>query len=329
MFHQRNSTLDLIKLFAAYMVVFIHVNFPGLFGSSVTALARFAVPLFFVASGFCSYQITTDRIKQRILHILRLIFLSVLIYTLYKVSIFILKSDFVGLYQHFRDFLNIKSILKLLAFNIPFHATYLWYLFAILYTYFVFYIITANKIKDRPVFMISFVLLAVHLLLGEGLSIFGIRIKNVFVRNFVLMGIPFFGIGLFAAKYQKKLAMIPRLAIILCMAGGIVAVLLSRFLIGPNELYLGSVFILFAFILAIIKFEAVQYPRIVTLLANCSTYVYILHTMISPVVKRIYLLAGIDYQSLAWLHVIHPLLICLISTVLAYWLNKLAQKIHI
>ena len=57
---EKNMTLELIKLFAAYMVVFIHVMFQGEFGVLVDALARFAVPLFFWVSGFFSYGISTE-----------------------------------------------------------------------------------------------------------------------------------------------------------------------------------------------------------------------------------------------------------------------------
>ena len=60
---EKNMTLELIKLFAAYMVVFIHVMFQGEFGVLVDALARFAGPLFFWVSGFFSYGISTEKIE--------------------------------------------------------------------------------------------------------------------------------------------------------------------------------------------------------------------------------------------------------------------------
>lgn len=39
---QKNDTLELIKLFASYMVVFIHVMFYGTVGEAMNALGRFA-----------------------------------------------------------------------------------------------------------------------------------------------------------------------------------------------------------------------------------------------------------------------------------------------
>ena len=63
---QKNATLELIKLLASYMVVFIHISFYGEIGVAVNALARFAVPFFFVISGFYSYKCTEEKIKKRI-----------------------------------------------------------------------------------------------------------------------------------------------------------------------------------------------------------------------------------------------------------------------
>ena len=63
---QRNNTLEIMKLIASYMVILIHFYFKDGFGGVMDALARFAVPLFFIVSGFYSYQISLDKIKKRI-----------------------------------------------------------------------------------------------------------------------------------------------------------------------------------------------------------------------------------------------------------------------
>ena len=55
------------------MVVFIHVLFYGKLGVVIDALARFAVPFFFLVSGYYSYQIPCEKIKKRIRKILILL----------------------------------------------------------------------------------------------------------------------------------------------------------------------------------------------------------------------------------------------------------------
>ena len=51
----RNARLNLLKGFACIGVVFIHVTFPGVFGQIIKDAAGFAVPVFFLTSGFYSY----------------------------------------------------------------------------------------------------------------------------------------------------------------------------------------------------------------------------------------------------------------------------------
>lgn len=53
---QELEMLNIVKLVASYMVVFIHVSFPGQFGIDIVYLARFAVPFFFIVSGYFSYN---------------------------------------------------------------------------------------------------------------------------------------------------------------------------------------------------------------------------------------------------------------------------------
>ena len=49
---QRNGSMELLKFAAAFFVVWIHAPFPGKLGQLVSTLARFAVPMFFLFSGY-------------------------------------------------------------------------------------------------------------------------------------------------------------------------------------------------------------------------------------------------------------------------------------
>ena len=51
----RNKSLDAAKAIAAFLVVFIHISFPGMTGRIIKTLARSAVPFFFMVSGFFCY----------------------------------------------------------------------------------------------------------------------------------------------------------------------------------------------------------------------------------------------------------------------------------
>ena len=114
----RNHTLDILKLFASYMVVFIHVPFHGELGDAIDALARFSVPLFFTISGFYSYHLTSAQIKKRINHILHLLILAVPTYLLWQAVILFSRHGIQGLAQLINQYFDIRKLLNLFVFNL-------------------------------------------------------------------------------------------------------------------------------------------------------------------------------------------------------------------
>ena len=72
----RNVPLDLLKLISAYMIIFIHITFPGEFGKIIDCIARFGVPIFFMCSGYFCYNNDYIKIKKKIIHILWLLCFS-------------------------------------------------------------------------------------------------------------------------------------------------------------------------------------------------------------------------------------------------------------
>ncbi len=49
---KRNNGIDILRLLCAFLVVCIHAHFPGVTGEYVKAIARIAVPIFFICSGY-------------------------------------------------------------------------------------------------------------------------------------------------------------------------------------------------------------------------------------------------------------------------------------
>ena len=48
----RADNFDILKSICAFLVICIHVPFPGAFGECVTTAARIAVPVFFMITGY-------------------------------------------------------------------------------------------------------------------------------------------------------------------------------------------------------------------------------------------------------------------------------------
>lgn len=324
---QKNDTLELLKLLASYMVVFIHVRFYGKLGTVAETLARFAVPFFFLISGFFSYKISPEKILKRIKHIALLLLFSVVLYTVFNVAVLLFSGDIRGIISYFSNYLNIKNLLKIFVFNVSFCALHLWYLYASLYVYIIFYFATVLRIKEKFIFFFSLSLLAVRLILGEGFSILGIAAPDSLIRNFALTGVPCFSLGLLAKKYEAKLRNVPNFILFIMIAAGAAESLLFRFFIKLNELYIGSLLILFAIVVIFIKYANITYPRSLKVLDGCSTYIYIYHIMVAQVAVIIYGLFHLDPSTSVLLKNIHPLVVCAVSTLLAYLTVKVEKEV--
>ena len=177
-------------------------------------------------------------------------------------------------------------------------------------------------------FTISLFLLLLNLLLGEGLSLFGIILPIPIVRNFVTMGIPFFTLGLFVKKHEDKIHSIPNYVIPIFIVIGALESVISAYLLGTKEFYLGSLFILAAIVCVFIQYTNIKAPSFLTALDDCSTYIYIFHIMISTVIFIIYGILGIDIYSSLILENLHPIVVCISSTIFAYVFIKILKNIR-
>lgn len=324
-----NTTLELIKLLASYMVVFIHVRFDGDAGIVMETLARFAVPLFFLISGFYSYQITPEKILKRIKNVSFLLVFGVVGYTLYNIFLVMIWESPKDILLYFVKYCDIGVWFQLIFMNVPVSSDHLWYLFAILYVYIIFYFVTKHCVREKLVYILAFVLLFINILLSEGLSAFGIVFDPRNVRNFALMGIPFFTMGLLVRKHENKVKNIPGCVSVFAAVIGIFGSIVSRYIWGRNELYLGSVFILFALIMVFVKYPNIQYPHFLYQLTGCSTYIYIFHLMVSTAFMICYSQLNIDMEHSAILRNLHPLIVCAASTVASYCMVRILKVVPV
>ena len=72
----RNQSMECCKLVASFFVVFIHARFPGDLGGLMDCLGHFAVPLFFMISGYFNYRASGEDVTRRTIHIVKLLLLG-------------------------------------------------------------------------------------------------------------------------------------------------------------------------------------------------------------------------------------------------------------
>ena len=63
-FESRADNIDILKALCAFLIVCIHVPFPGKVGAYFTTLTRVAVPVFFMITGYF-YSDTVARHKEK------------------------------------------------------------------------------------------------------------------------------------------------------------------------------------------------------------------------------------------------------------------------
>ncbi|MBR6738019.1 MAG: acyltransferase [Clostridia bacterium] len=317
--NKRNKWLDLIKLIASFMVVFIHVDFTGKFGYAVDAIARFAVPLFFAVSGFFSLNASAKTIKRRLLKLIALYLVASIIYHVYY-------AINVGFTEHFEKTFNILNFLGFIYLNLPFSSGHLWFLLALIYVYLIWLLVIKLSVKEKTLFIISVVCLVIHLILGELLTLFNIRFAPAVVRNFALMGFPFFTLGYLANKHQEKLKKTNNVVLILLIILGCLESALAYVFFDFNEIYVGSVCCVYALIVISIKLQEKPLGKFWVKLSSTSADVYVFHILISKVGISIAKAISISTESLIFKNV-WPLIVCLVCVVLSLIKNVIVAKI--
>ena len=280
---QRNNWFDVIKFVASFFVVCIHIPLTdGNFGIAVNAVARFAVPTFFAISGFYVFGTNATTVKRRLVKILIIYLVASAIYHIQSIIAYLVTDGLVGFLNYFSDvFFNVGKIKDYFLFNIPFSAVHLWYLLALIYVYLIWLVILKYSLGDKIILIIGMLTLLVNLVIGELLSLLGVVIDYIYIRNFAFTGLPFFIFGFLLRKYNHLFLKIKPFHLILAIAIGSCEAVLSRFLIGHNEVFIGSVLCCFSIILLAGKLKTVRLSEKYIAVFRSSTDVYVLHTLFS------------------------------------------------
>lgn len=316
---ERIPAIDTIKFIAAVAVIIIHFAPEDALGKVLKVISRFAVPYFFMVSGYFVANKDKKAISRTLRKLVRITFIASAFYLIYAVY----KNGLQGISGE----LNCANLLKLLMFNSPqIVSAHLWYMYAAIYLYLIYKIyIKINSTRlDLPIGMFLIVL---HLILVEifpwiGVSVF--RDNHPLVRNVWLMGFPFFLIGKYIYLHREKLHN-PRIArgAYSCLAIGI----LTAYLTGAYnfgfylELYVSSVLISISVFVLVVQLSDLGRNTIFEKLGcNESMWIYLLH----PVIGNS-LISGITNGRISW--IIFGAIVIL-TTVCSIIISKVSTKIR-
>ena len=312
-----NSCLDFFKGIACFFVVFMHCEFPGITGTIVQAISRFCVPFFFMVSGyFCFYsnelEYNKSIIQRKVIHIGRIVLWASLFYVLIA---FVLKGSY---------FVRRYDLWAFVVFNRPFIiVSQLWFLFALLYDYIAYGLIwKANRIK--LFYIISIVLFIAYIFLAQGIHLMGDEMPNMYYKNWLIEGLPFFFAGHWIHANQDKFRISDKVLILIVLVSTLLCLIERRIMgrdFGVNIMTFPQVFALFIYAVK----NPDRYKGVIQEIGKrYSMWVYILHPFVLMSMDKLYHHFSIDTTALVqWGRPIVTVVITLAISAICYcYLNR-------
>ena len=298
---RENDCLWMLKGISCIIVILFHCPIKGIIGDGIIYALRFPIPIFFMSTGYFMYRGTNycRKIKTFLKH---LIFAeSVACISLIIKSV--IDSSFDDLFSRMSSSLNLKTIF----FGSVFNGT-LWYLYAMIWTYIILYILSRCKYGFTMGYCSIPLLLFIHIAgrvyvtnhydINEWVFLF---------RSAILFALPFVLIGRLIAEKQDKLSKFLNYYSI----GGIfcVGILLmvfeyfkwQRFM----DLQVSTIFIsisLFLFALYKPDFKLLGIFKYIG--KSLLLYVYIFHIPVYTIVKLVFESAKVENHNLTTLTVV-------------------------
>ena len=309
---KHNYCIDFIKGIACFFVVFMHCEFPGRLGMAVQAVSRFSVPFFFMVSGYFSYTEGKYDALRKIRHIAQITIFASLFYLLVVVA----KHLVLGTQLAF----SLGGLCKWLLFNQPIIISgHLWFLYALLYDYVLYALIVRFRFQKLAYWLIP-VLFIVYIAMAQGAHLYGLKIPNMYYRNFLIEGLLLFMLGNWLHRNESNITkLLSDKILLIILAMSIIACLGERLLIGRdfgmNISTLPQVLSLFIFSLkngTRFAMHPISYVG-----AKLSLFVYIIHICVwKDVVERVYRLAHVTNNITALY--LKPVFVLLVTLLISY-----------
>lgn len=297
---QRNRTIDILRLIAAFFIICLH-NFSGCGvwgGEEIVALSRFAVPLFFMFSGY--FAATFDR-RRKLRQILRILIWAVLGNIAYLLIDLSRQPTDFAVRVRLRELFTPESWKNLLLFNESPVSAHLWFLGAFLYILLLDLLLgwLFDKLPRWARWGFTVVLLlggltAYQLLTRDP----GVNFQLFHYRNFLLFGLPFFLLGKLIrtgsfAKLKIPWWSYPFTLFLVCRL-----TVLEYQNFGAWELYIGSIITALLLMHMALNHPLTEAPKPVRAIAwlgqRTSLAVYIVH------VYFLDLFRGMYWENLPW-----------------------------
>lgn len=333
----RNECLNFWKGIACFGVVFFHTRIPNILLDGVLqSLFRFAMPLFFMISGYFTYYgdetVLQRKMPAKIKHVWNISWIGCAYYALFHLAIGLF-GDSHGSWgataERFKILFTPKRIAEWILFNNDPFINIMWFTFALLYAYIILCWIDKRRMYRAACAMIP-VLIGVNLFLGNLLYLAGIEVNRIYYRNFLFYGLPFLLLGNWLHRNHRRVC--SRIKENQCLwligAGGALSTG-EWFLYGRQELYAGSVLMVMGIFCYAMLCPGKKLSSFIAKTGDeYSLFIYIVHYSLISVFDRVAgRLAGKDTTAFLVYGYLKPLLIFLTCVVMAACFRSVLQTV--
>lgn len=259
--NQRNSSLDFLKLFCAFLIVLFHCE-PA-YSKWTQAIANCAVPCFFMISGYLIYS---EKINERCIRSIKKTAKILLWSTLFYMPLLI-----YGIYTKNTEIQPVgKLLLNFIVFNDNPAGVHLWYLSAYIYVLAVVYFLNKNNKLNILYYSIPFLWIA-DMIGGR------VGVNTIYLRNFLFEGLPCFGVGMLVRRFNmEKFVSIELLVIsIVALCAGCI---LESYLYESSHQTVSTSLLAIPLLLLFLSLPQNRFEKIMSHVdINDSLYIYIFH----------------------------------------------------
>lgn len=279
--NNRNNMLSFFKGIGCMGVVFIHVTFPGCFGQVISKLFQFAVPIFFMISGYYALGRTVDTIKYRMKKICKILFYGIVLFAIYNILSCLKNGNLLEWLMAHCTFL---TLIKCVVFCYIDFATPLWYLIALIQTYLLWLIVIRKKKEETIMKMLPM------LFVFQFLQVIICETNNYewFLKiNFLTRALPWFLTGYFVCSIEKNGLKYKDWVILIAVLFGIVITLMPMLLKTKIDFScIGLFFYSTALFLYGVKHPKLSLAGGIRFVGDrLSVYVYVLHVIIANLIR--------------------------------------------
>jgi surface polysaccharide O-acyltransferase-like enzyme len=276
----RNGSVDAFRLLAAFCVILLHLEYPALPGnlvSGVRLLCRWAIPFFFIVSG---YYFASQHAAAKELNIQKLVGRLIWIFLLWSIiylPVVLNQHDFKTAFQ------------RLFSPNFVYFGSFvhLWFISSLIFGYILIAFLYQFKMEyTLPVFAVIILVLT---LLSTPYPIFGNEYSFAYVNH--LLSVPFLYIGF---QFYKKGFPPVWICLILIITGVVMQIVEVRFIYRAyglsaydHEFLIGTIpFAIGMTALAFNNLKGLQWPMLNDWGRDNSLGIYLIHPLVIHVVTR-------------------------------------------